>query len=121
LVRVSVQTQLGREYVEAARAAGAAGPWLVTRHLLPNVLPPLIVQMTLVMADAVLLEAAFSFLGLGIRPPEPSWGVLLDTGRNYLAVAPWLGLFAGLAVTLTILALNGLGDALRVAVDPRRA
>ncbi|MEA2515450.1 MAG: peptide/nickel transport system permease protein [Thermomicrobiales bacterium] len=120
LTRISVMIQLGQEYVEAARAAGASGTWIVTRHILPNVLPPLLVQMTLVMADAVLLEAAFSFLGLGIRPPEPSWGVMLDTGRNYLAVAPWLGLFAGLAVTVMILALNALGDALRVALDPRR-
>ena len=120
LTRVSVMIQLGQEYVEAARAAGASGIWIVTRHILPNVLPPLLVQMTLVMADAVLLEAAFSFLGLGIRPPEPSWGVMLDTGRNYLAVAPWLGLFAGLAVTVMILALNALGDVLRIALDPRR-
>jgi peptide/nickel transport system permease protein len=120
LTRISVMIQLGQEYVEAARAAGASGTWIVTRHILPNVLPPLLVQMTLVMADAVLLEAAFSFLGLGIRPPEPSWGVMLDTGRNYLAVAPWLGLFAGFVVTVMILALNALGDALRVALDPRR-
>ena len=121
LARVSVLTQLGQEYVDAARTSGASGFWLVTRHILPNVLPPLLVQMTLVMADAVLLEAAFSFLGLGIRPPEPSWGVMLDTGRNYLAPAPWLGLFAGLAVTSMVLALNALGDGLRVALDPRRA
>jgi peptide/nickel transport system permease protein len=121
LARVSAMIQLGQEYVEAARATGASGGWIVTRHVLPNVLPPLLVQMTLVMADAVLLESAFSFLGLGIRPPEPSWGVMLDSGRNYLAVAPWLGIFAGLAVTLMILALNALGDALRGALDPRRA
>jgi peptide/nickel transport system permease protein len=121
LTRVSVMIQLGQEYVEAARAAGASGARILVRHILPNVLPPLLVQMTLVMADAVLLEAAFSFLGLGIRPPEPSWGVMLDAGRNYLAVAPWLGLFAGLAVTSMILALNALGDALRVAFDPRRS
>ncbi len=120
LTRVSVMIQLGQEYVEAARAAGASGTWIVTRHILPNVLPPLLVQMTLVMADAVLLEAAFSFLGLGIRPPEPSWGVMLDTGRNYLAAAPWLGLFAGFVVTMMIVALNALGDALRLALDPRR-
>lgn len=120
LARVSAMIQLRQEYVEAARAAGASGEWIVRRHILPNVLPPLLVQMTLVMADAVLLEAAFSFLGLGIRPPEPSWGVMIDTGRNYLAVAPWLGVFAGLAVTVMILGLNALGDALRVALDPRR-
>jgi peptide/nickel transport system permease protein len=72
------------------------------------------------MADAVLLEAAFSFLGLGIPPPKPSWGVMLDGSRNYLQQAPWLGIFAGAAITTLILALNAFGDALRFALNPRR-
>jgi peptide/nickel transport system permease protein len=120
LTRVAVLTQGAEEYVEAARAVGVSGSRILVRHMLPNVLPPLLVQLTLVMADAVLLEAAFSFLGLGVPPPEPSWGVMLDGSRNYLKQAPWLGLFAGAATTSLILALNALGDALRVAMDPRR-
>lgn len=120
LIRASVLNQRIEEYVEAARALGVPG-WLVLgRHIFPNVLPPLLVQMTVIMADAVLLEAAFSFLGLGIPPPQPSWGVMLDGARNYLYQAPWLGIFAGAAITVLILALNALGDALRVALDPRR-
>lgn len=120
LTRVAVLTQRAEEYVEAARAVGSPGWRILVRHMLPNVLPPLLVQLTLVMADAVLLEAAFSFLGLGVPPPEPSWGVMLDGSRNYLKQAPWLGIFAGAAITSLILALNALGDALRIAMDPRR-
>jgi peptide/nickel transport system permease protein len=121
LTRVAVLTQRAEEYVEAAKAVGASGRRILARHILPNVLPPLLVQLTLVMADAVLLEAAFSFLGLGIRPPEPSWGVMLDGSRNFLKQAPWLGIFVGAAITSLILALNALGDALRIAMDPRRS
>ncbi len=120
LTRVSVITQRAQEYVEAARAVGSPGWRILLHHIVPNVLPPLLVQLTLVMADAVLLEAAFSFLGLGIPPPQPSWGVMLDGSRKYLDQAPWLGIFAGLAITSLILALNALGDALRIALDPRR-
>jgi peptide/nickel transport system permease protein len=120
LTRVSVLAQRAEEYVDAAKAVGAPAWRIVIWHILPNVLPPLLVQLTLVMADAVLLEAAFSFLGLGIPPPEPSWGVMLDGSRNYLKQAPWLGIFAGAAITSLILTLNALGDALRYAMDPRR-
>ena len=116
LTRVAVLSQRSQEYVQAARALGASGTRIVTRHILRNVVPPLLVQTALVMADAVLLEAGFSFLGLGSRPPTPSWGTMLDTGRGFLSQAPWLGLFPGLAVTLTILGLNALGDALREAL-----
>lgn len=120
LIRISVMTQRAEEYVEAANAVGASWLRVLLLHILPNVLPPLLVQLTLVMADAVLLEAAFSFLGLGIPPPQPSWGVMLDGSRNYLRQAPWLGIFAGAAITSLILALNAMGDALRTAMDPRR-
>ncbi|HEX2502048.1 MAG TPA: ABC transporter permease [Methylomirabilota bacterium] len=120
LTRVSVLSQRNEEYVQAARALGASGTRVVTRHILQNVVPQLLVQTALVMADAVLLEAGFSFLGLGSRPPTPSWGTMLDSGRNFLSQAPWLGIFPGLAVTSTILGLNALGDALRAALSPRR-
>ena len=120
LTRVAVLAQRDEEYVEAARAVGASDARMIARHLLPNVVPPLLVQVTVVMSQAVLLEAAFSFLGLGIRPPAPSWGTMLNDGREFLAQAPWLGVFPGLAITTMILGLNALGDALRIALNPRR-
>lgn len=120
LTRVAVQTQLAQEYVEAARATGATGLQIAARHILPNIVPLLLVQTTVTMAGAVLLEAAFSFLGLGSRPPTPSWGSMLDGGRAFLAAAPWLGIFPGLAISAMVLALNSLGDALQAALDPRR-
>lgn len=120
LARVAVLAQRNEEYVEAARSLGASAFRVVARHILPNIIPPLLVQTTIVMADAVLLEAAFSFLGLGIKPPTPSWGTMLNEGRNYLAQGPWLGLFPGLAITIMVLGLNALGDALRVALNPSR-
>ncbi len=121
LVRISVISQRSTEYAIAARSIGASDLRLLFRHILPNVYAPLVVQVTIIMADAVLLEAAFSFLGLGIPPPTPSWGTLLDAARNYLDRAPWYGVFVGSAITLLVLALNALGDALRVALDPRNA
>ena len=114
---MAVLSQRSEDYVQAARALGASDTRVVTRHILQNIVPPLLVQTALVMADAVLLEAGFSFLGLGSRPPTPSWGTMLDTGRGFLSQAPWLGVFPGLAVTLTILGLNALGDALRAALS----
>lgn len=120
LTRVSILSQKGQEYVEAARSIGASDVRLALRHILPNAMPPLLVQIALVMSEAVLLEAAFSFLGLGSRPPTPSWGVMLNEGRNFLAQAWWLGFFPGVAITLMILGLNIFGDALRAALNPRR-
>lgn len=119
LTRIAVMAQKHQEYVLAGRALGATELRIIARHILPNIIPPLMVQLTVLMAGAVLLEAAFSFLGLGSRPPSPSWGTMLDNGRNFLAQAPWLGFFPGLAITLMILGLNALEDALRVALNPR--
>lgn len=121
LVRVSVIGERKSEYAVAAVSIGASDLRLLFRHVLPNVFAPLVVQLTIIMADAVLLEAAFSFLGLGIPPPTPSWGTLLDAARNYLSQAPWYAVFTGLALTILVLALNAFGDALRVALDPRNA
>lgn len=120
LVRATVLAQKDLDYVEAVRAAGASTPRITLRHILPNALPPLFVQVALAAGEAVLLEAAFSFLGLGSRPPTPSWGAMLNEGRRFLDRAPWLGIFPGLAITLMIFGLNSLGDGLRNAVDPRR-
>ncbi len=119
LTRIAVMAQRVQEYVVAARALGASELRVVARHILPNIVPPLLVQVTVLMAGAVLLEAAFSFLGLGSRPPNPSWGTMLDNGRNFLFQAPWLGFFPGVAITLMILGLNSLDNALRVALNPR--
>ncbi|HEV7662942.1 MAG TPA: ABC transporter permease [Chloroflexota bacterium] len=108
-----------REYVKAARVAGA-GPWrMMLRHILPNIAAPIIVQASLAAAFAILAEAGLSFLGLGVRPPTPSWGSMLRTGQQYLNVAPWLSLFPGIAIFLAVLGFNLLGDGLREALDPR--
>lgn len=119
LTRVAVLTQRHEEYVMAARVLGARTIRIIGRHILPNVVPVLLVQTALMMGEAVLLEAAFSFLGLGSRPPAPSWGTMLNNGRNFLVQAPWLGLFPGLVITITILGLNTLSDSLRTALGPR--
>ncbi len=110
---------LGQDYVEAAHAVGAGAPRILARHILPNVISPLIVQVTLALAWAILTEASLSFLGLGTRPPTPSWGVMLSEGRRFMELAPWLAIFPGVAVMLAVLSFNMLGDALRDALDPR--
>ena len=118
LVRGQVLQLREMEFVLAARAAGVA-PWgIVTRHLLPNVLPTLVVQASLGMAGAILAEAGLSFLGLGIQPPTPSWGAMINAGRSHLLDAPHLALFPGLAILVTVMALNFLGDSLVDWLDP---
>lgn len=119
LVRGDVLAARQREYVEAARALGASEPRIALRHILPNVLSPVIVIWTFTLAQIVLVESSLSFLGLGIRPPTPSWGGMLADGRGYLDTAWWLGTFPGLAIMFTVLAVNLLGDALRDILDPR--
>jgi peptide/nickel transport system permease protein len=109
------------DFVTAARALGAGDARILLRHILPNAIQPLIVQASLGMAGAVLAEASLSFLGLGVQPPTPSWGVMLNDARNYLRFAPHLLIFPGLAVMLTVLAFNFLGDGLRERLDPRQA
>jgi len=106
-------------YVEAARAAGANDVQLIVRHVLPNVMPPIIVQATISLAFAILAEAGLSFLGLGTQPPQSSWGLMIQASRDYLDVAPWTGLVPGAAVALTVLGLNMSGDILRDVFDPR--
>jgi peptide/nickel transport system permease protein len=119
LARGSVLTVVGLDYVGAARALGA-GDWpIIRRHVLPNVLAPLIVQTTLALSGAILTEASLSFLGLGTQPPDPSWGTMLGAGRRYVETAPWVAVFPGLAITVTVLGFNLLGDGLRDYLDPR--
>lgn len=118
--RASVLVEKEKDYVQATRAEGLGDLAIVFRHVLPNTLAPLLIQMTLAMAYAVLLEAGLSFLGLGAQPPEPSWGSMLNTSRNYLCQAPWYGVFPGVALSLLLLGLNFLSDAVRDALDPRQ-
>lgn len=106
-------------YVEAARAAGTNDLWMIIRHVLPNVLPLVIVQATISLAFAILAEAGLSFLGLGTQPPNSSWGLMIQASRDYLDVAPWTALVPGAAVALTVLSLNMFGDVLRDVLDPR--
>ena len=119
LVRGSVLVIRETSYVEAARALGKPDAWIILRHVLPNCLSPIIVQATFVFAAAVLAEAALSFLGVGVPPYVPSWGNVLSEGRLYLHQAPWLTAFPGVAIMLSILALNLFGDGLRDLLDPR--
>jgi peptide/nickel transport system permease protein len=119
IVRGSVLSLRETEYVGAARALGAPALALVRRHILPNVVPSLIVYGTLFMANAILLEAALSFLGLGVQPPTASWGLMVSTGRDVLLVAPHVATVPGLAIMLAVLAFNLVGDGLRDALDPR--
>ncbi len=107
------------EYVQAAQAVGASNLRIVWRHLLPNSLAPLLVQLSLGMGQVILIEASLSFLGLGAQPPTPSWGAMLSNGRAYLLAAPWLTLVPGLAIMLVVLGFNLMGDGIRDALDPR--
>ena len=107
------------EFVQAARALGAGSPRIVLRHVLPTALPSVVVQATLGMAGAIIAEASLSFLGLGVQPPTPSWGTMLDAGRAHLFDAPHLTIFPGVAIALLVLGFNFLGDGLRDRVDPK--
>ncbi|MCL6552630.1 MAG: ABC transporter permease [Firmicutes bacterium] len=119
LARAQVLSEREKVYVEAARALGASDRRIVWRHILPNSLSPVLVQASLAMAAAITAEATLSFLGLGTQPPTPSWGSMLNIAQAYLTRAPWMALWPGLAIFLTVLALNLVGDGLREVLDPR--
>ena len=120
LTRAAAASVWSREYVLAARAAGM-GPWQITRrHVLPNIMPVLLVQATSRFAVAILAEAALSYLGFGVQPPQPSWGRMLAEAQTLMFEAPLLALWPGLAIMLAVLGLNLLGDALGDLLDPRR-
>jgi peptide/nickel transport system permease protein len=121
LMRSSVLSERERDYVYAARCIGARDGRIMFGHVLPNTLAPLLVQLSLAMGFAVLAEAGLSFLGLGTQPPDPSWGSMLNDSRAYLREAPWYGLWPGIALTVLLVGLNYLSDAMRDALDPRRA
>ncbi len=121
IVRAEVLRLREEAYVRAAEALGARRRRIIFRHLLPNVVGPLLVTATLAVGDVILLEAGLSFLGLGIQPPMPSWGGMILESKEVLVSAPWAGIFPGLAIVITVLSANLFGDALRDAVDPRSA
>jgi peptide/nickel transport system permease protein len=110
-----------KEFVEAARSLGASSARIIVRHMLPNALGPIIVNVTLAVAQAILIESVLSFLGFGIQPPTPTWGNMLAESRDLATVAPWLVWFPGLAILLTVLCVNFLGDGLRDAFDPTQS
>ena len=120
LVRGQVLRAREFEYVAAARALGAGTPRILLKHVLPTALPPLLVQATLGMAGAILSEAALSFLGLGVQPPTPSWGSMINGGRVHLLDAPHLTIFPGVLLAMVVLGFNFVGDGLRDAIDPHR-
>jgi len=119
LTRAQVLSVKVEDYVEAARAVGNSHLRIALRHILPNVVAPLIVQATLAIAAAVIAEASLSFLGLGQQPPAPSWGSMLNTAKNYIDNAPWMAVWPGLSIFLLVLSFNLVGDGLRDALDPR--
>lgn len=119
VIRGTVLSIKAQEYVTAARVIGGGTSRIITRHILPNCISVAIVYSALYMANAILLEAALSFLGLGVQPPTPSWGLMVSTGRDFLLVAPHIATFPGLAIALAVLGFNLLGDGLRDALDPR--
>jgi len=119
LTRGQVLVVKVEDYVEAARAVGNPGLRIAVRHILPNILPALLVQATLTIATAIIAEASLSFLGLGQQPPAPSWGSMLNTAQRFLTNAPWMAVWPGLAIFLAVLSFNLLGDGLRDALDPK--
>jgi peptide/nickel transport system permease protein len=119
LVRGEILALREREFVQAARALGCHPQRIIARHLLPNLLPPLLIQAVFGLAAAIVAEGSLSFLGLGVEPPTPSWGSMLNDGRQFLLVAPHLTTYPGLAIMLTVLALNLVGDALQERLDNR--
>lgn len=119
VIRSAVLAVMGEAYLESGRVIGASSLWLIRRYVLPNIVAPLIVMITLYLSTAILSEAALSFLGLGAQPPEPSWGGMLNAARTYMEISPWLAIFPGLAIMIVVLGFNFLGDGLRDVLDPR--
>jgi peptide/nickel transport system permease protein len=119
LARGAVMAVVSEDYIEAARAGGASSLRIALRHVLPNTVPPLLVQASLTVASAIITEASLSFLGLGQRPPAPSWGSMLNEAQRYLTTAPLMAVWPGLAIFSVVISINLLGDGLRDALDPK--
>ncbi|MBI6546193.1 MAG: ABC transporter permease [Cyanobacteria bacterium NC_groundwater_1444_Ag_S-0.65um_54_12] len=119
LVRGEFLSLREQEFIEAAKAAGGKAFWIISRHMVPNAMAPIFVAATLKVADAILLESALSFLGMGIQPPVPSWGNMLTNAQQYMIATPWLAVYPGLMIFLTVVSINFIGDGLRDALDPK--
>ncbi|MCI8609246.1 MAG: ABC transporter permease [Firmicutes bacterium] len=119
VIRSSILSIKDQEFIEAARSCGSSNKRIIFKHIVPNAIGPIIVQATLAMGATILIIASLSFMGLGVKPPEPEWGTMLYEGRDFLKQAPYLVLFPGGAITLAVISLNLLGDGLRDALDPR--
>lgn len=119
IIRANVLSLKRREFVEAAQTIGARGPRIIARHILPNTLAPIVVAATLGVGNALLTEASVSYLGLGVQPPDPSWGNMLYNAQSYFFNAPWITLYPGFMILITVLCINFVGDGLRDALDPR--
>jgi len=119
LVRAEILSLKSRDYVTCARVMGGSDWWIITRHLIPNAIAPVMVSATLGIGGAILLESALSFLGIGVQPPTPSWGNILMDGKSTLGVAWWVTVFPGIFIMLTVLSYNLIGEALRDAMEPR--
>lgn len=119
LVRSTTLAERSKDYVVAARVVGASGLRIMRAHLLPNGLSPIVVQVTVAISQAIIIESSLSYLGLGTQPPTPSWGTMINDGRTFLDSAPWISVFAGLAMMGAVLGFNFLGDGLRDVLDPR--
>ncbi len=119
LIRSSVLEKKNLDFVDAAKALGATHGWIILKHILPNVLAPILVSLTFETGTAIMVEASLGFLGLGIQPPTPTWGSIISEGRRYLRLSPYATIFSALAISLALLALNLLGDGLRDYFDPR--
>lgn len=121
LARGQALSVRSEDYIEGARAIGIHDRQILIRHLAPNTLPPILVQSTLFMAQAIILEASLSFLGLGQQPPAASWGSMLNTAKNFMEQAPWMSIFPGIAICLVVIGFNLIGDGLRDAFDPKES
>lgn len=119
VIRSSILSVKGQEFVEAAKACGTSDARIIFKHIIPNAIGPIIVQATLAMGSTILIISSLSFMGLGVKPPAPEWGTMLYEGRDFIRQAPYLILFPGAAITISVISLNLLGDGLRDALDPR--
>jgi peptide/nickel transport system permease protein len=119
VVRGSVLAESAQSYVEAAEALGLGRLGILVRHILPNVISPIVIQTAVCLSYGILIESALSYLGVGVQPPTPSWGAILNEGKEFLALAPWVSLFPGGFIMLAVLSFNVIGDGLRDAFDPR--
>ena len=119
VIRSSILTVKGQEFIEAAKACGTSNARIILRHIIPNAIGPIIVQATLAMGSTILIISSLSFMGMGIQPPQPEWGTMLYEGRDLIRTSSYLVIFPGIAIALAVLSLNLLGDGLRDALDPR--